>query len=679
MTTTLSTPHGTVRRALWPIGLVVLGVAAFALTAWGVAGSMSEYYGAIALSMSRTWTNFFFGAFDPAGTVTLDKIPGSFWIPALAVKIFGFSPAAVIIPNALAAVGAVLVAAFTARRLVGVTTGLLAGAIVATTPILVAVARSNQPESFFVLALSLVAWAAVRAVERASLRWYIVAGLMVALAFQTYMLEAWAVWPALAAAYLCTRQRWWRRIWHSLVAGTISLAASVVWVTVVSLIPASARPYVGGTNGNNPWEMVFGYNGLGRFSATTSDDGAYRSFTPAFSGSPSVFRLFNEQLAGQIAWLIPAAALAIVVLAVLRWRPPIVVFLGGWLVTDAVMFSVVAGMHQFYTASLAIPLALLISLAFGVARSRGLRWPRIALLATGAVTAVGVASLYSAPSPAIAWVQAALALGGIALISVERRWMRLRAVTAIVVTAGMLLTPAAWSLVTVWSPSSINPTAAGVAGIDGGPGGFGAFGGTRPGAGVGAPGAGFRADGGMRGARGLGAGATPNGTGRRAPSGAGSPFGASSTSANAALLEYLEAYRTDKTEYLVATFGAQTAASLIVESNGGSVLPIGGFDGSDSVPTLAQFQQLVADGKLTYVLGSGMGGGFGRGAFSAVGPAMQEQDGSTASAQTGRTARGAESTTTSSSTQQISEWVTANCTIVPNAPTSETLYSCAAA
>lgn len=605
-------------RALWPIGLVVLGIGAFLLTAWGVAASMSEYYAAIALSMSQSWSNFFFGAFDPAGTVTLDKIPGSFWIPALAVKVFGFSPAAVIVPNALAAVGAALIVALTARRLVGTGTGLLAGAVVATTPILVAVARSNQPESFFVLALALVVWAAVRAVERASLGWYIVAGLMIALAFQTYMLEAWAVWPALAAAYLCTRQSWWRRLWHSFVAGAISLAASVVWVAVVWAVPASARPYVGGTNGNNPWEMVFGYNGLGRFSATTSDDGAYRSFTPAFSGAPGPLRLFNEQLAGQIAWLIPAALVAVVVLIVLRWRLPIVVFLGGWLLTDAVMFSAVAGMHQFYTASLAIPLALLIAVAFGVARSRGMLWPQLALLTAAAATAVPVAMMYETPTPAVAWVQVAIALGGAALLVAETRWMRPRAVTAVVAAIGMLLTPAVWSVVTVWSPSSINPTAAGVAGMGGGPGGPGGFGATRRAGGAGAPGAaagGGAASGRTRSAPGFGGvtgtGGTSSTHGAQNGVGDGGPFSFGGSSAgNTALLSYLEAHR-DGAEYLVATFGAQTAASLIVDSDGGSVLPIGGFDGSDSVPTLSQFQQLIADGKLTYVLGTGGGGGRG--------------------------------------------------------------------
>lgn len=186
--------------------LLALAVLTLALTAWGVGGSMSEYYASITLSMGKSWPNFFFGAVDPARTVTLDKIPGSFWIPALSARLFGFSPAAVILPNALAAAAATVITAITARRWAGRTAGIVAGLVVATTPILVAVARSNQPETFFVLALALTAWAATKALERRSLGWLVLAGVFIAAGFQTYMLESWAVWPALAAAYLCTRQ-----------------------------------------------------------------------------------------------------------------------------------------------------------------------------------------------------------------------------------------------------------------------------------------------------------------------------------------------------------------------------------------------------------------------------------------------------------------------------------------
>lgn len=614
-------------------GLVVLGVAASFLTVWGIwAGSRSEYYASIALSMSQNWHNFFYGSFDPAGTVTLDKIPGSYWVPALFVRLFGFSTWAIILPNALAAVGATLLAAFTAKRLAGPTAGLVAGAVVATTPILVAVARSNQPETFFVLGLALTAWAAAKALTRRSLGWLVVAGLFVALSFQMYMLEAWAVWPALAAAYLTTRQPWVRKLWHTAVAGMISLAASLTWIVVVWLVPASQRPYIGSTLRNSPWEMVFGYNGLGRFGDSTADAAAYNSFTPPFSGDPGAFRLFTEQLAGQVAWLLPAAVLGVVVLAVLRWRPPVTVFLGVWLVTFYGMFSVVAGMHQFYTAALAVPMGLSVGLAFGVARSRGVRWAQISLVGVAAATALAIASVYGGYSMPVAIGQAVAAVLAVVLIIVGRG--RVVGVVTVVAVVAMLLTPAVWSVVTMGNPSAINPVAGGVTDMGGGAGRpGGSFGGQRDGRGAPPQGGGQGAPDGTRGG-GMQGGGMPGG---------GMPGGQGESTA---LLSYLEANR-GQADYLVATFGAQTAAGLITASGGESVLPIRGFSSADPVPTLDAFKALVADGKLQFVLAGGQGGGQGGGRAE------------------------------SSEVTNIRTWVTQNCVQVTDAATSG-LYRCSA-
>lgn len=654
------------RRTRWGWGVALLALAAAALTGWGVGASMSDYYGSIALSMSQNWSNFFFGALDPSGTVTLDKIPGSFWIPALFIKAFGFSPWATVIPNALAATASVVVTAFAARRWAGPAAGLVAGAIVATTPILVAVARSNQPETFFVLCLALTAWAATRALERRSLGWLIAAGAFVAAGFQTYMLESWAVWPALAAAYLCTRQSWRRRITHVAIAGASSLALSLVWIVIVSLIPASSRPYIGSTLANSPWEMVFGYNGLGRFGSATSDASAYHSFTPPFSGGASPFRLLNEALAGQIGWLLPTAIVAIAVLIALRFRRPLLVFGAVWFATFAAMFSVVAGMHQFYTASLSIPVALLIGTAFAFARRRRVLWAQLALPLTAAATALAIslsigASTYSVPA---ALVQCILAIGAALLILWDARRGVRRTLTTVVATVALILTPAVWSVVTVGAPNSTNPVAGGasasaIVGFSArGPAGFGGL----PGTG----GAGSFAGRGMPGGVANGAGHTrgqrPGSAAMTRPRDAAGSTGAfgglvrggsGGGSADGATISWLREHR-GSASYLVATFGAQSAASLIIDNGGDAVLPIGGFNGRDPAPTLAAFQQLITDGSLRYVLTSGgspFGGGFG-GAFSAA------------------------AATDTSMSAQIHTWVLANCTEVMDAGVTG-VYDCA--
>ncbi|MFF7681239.1 ArnT family glycosyltransferase [Microbacterium sp. NPDC007973] len=665
----VSSPRALRRPGGWTIGLAAIGLLALVLTGWQVwAGAPSEYYASIALSMSRSWSNFFFGAVDPAGTVTLDKIPGSFWIPALFVRVFGYSAWAVILPNALAAVGAALVTAVTARRLAGVRAGLVAGAIVAVTPILVAVARSNQPETFFVLGLALTAFAAVRAVQQRSAGWLIAAGALVGLSFQFYMLEAWAVWPALAAAYLCTRQSWGRRLVHLLVAGVVSLVASLWWVAIVAAIPAGSRPYIGSTLSNDPWEMVFGYNGLGRFTAT-SDSSAYESFTPPFSGDPGVLRLFNAQLAGQVAWLIPAAVVALIVLWMMRFPRPLTVLLTVWTATFVAMFSTVAGMHQFYTAALAVPLGLVVATALAVAHRAERTWPQVAIVGTAAVTALGIGLASGGYSIPVSLAQAAVAAVAIALL-LSRRGSRTLTTAAMLV--GLLLTPAVWSAVTIAHPNSINPVAGGVSEMSGA-----GFGGGMPGAGRGAggsgafPGGGAAPGGAAPGGSAAGGsaqgGAAPGGSapgsaaggssardgGAQAPGGAGDGgsnrgggAGAGAGTADTALISWLEQNAAGST-YLAATFGAQSAASLIIASDGGSFLPIGGFNGTDAVPTLDEFVALVESGQVRYVIEGQERGGGGVGSSAAA---------------------------ASSTSAQIRDWVGQNCAIDSSAPS--TVYAC---
>lgn len=654
------------RWTSWHTGLTLLCAGSAAVYLWALeASARSEYYASIALSMSKSWSNFFFGALDPAGTGTLDKIPGSYWVPALFVKVFGFSTWSIEAPNALATVAAVILIAIAVRRIAGpkfgTTAGLIAGAAFATTPIVAAVARSNQPQSFFLLTLALVLFSAVNAIQKKSLGHLVLTGVWIGLAFQTYMLEAWAVWPAVIVAYLLVDKRWMLKLRDLLIAGATSFVVSLSWIAIVSMIPASARPYIGGTYSNSAWEMVFGYNGLGRFSATTSTTGAYRSFTPPFSGSAGLFRLFNEQLAGQIAWLIPAALVGIVLLFVLRVNKSMAWMLTLWFVTFAGMFSTVAGMHQFYTSSLAIPMAAIIGVAFARARELGKAWPQLLLVWVAAVTAIVISFVYSGYLTWLPWIQIVLALATtVALLfagefGLKRTWW-----IGLIATGAMLLTPAAWMIDTINHTNTINPIAGNGNAMSGGFGGAGGPGGAGGGPGGGMPSGGFPG--------GSGSGTSTTGG---FPSGVGGPGGgtggfAGSSSSNAAVITYLKAHQGSAT-YMLATFGAQTAASYITATNGASVLPIGGFDGSDPYPTLSNFVNLVASGKLHYVLassGGGMSGGMAGGGGAGTG---------------GGTGAGAGQTQSSSSSTSsaISTWVTSNCSAVTDkAVSSSGLYYC---
>ena len=640
----------------WRIGLALLTLFTGWLYLWRLAsGARSEYYAAIAVSMSKNLSNFIFGSLDPAGTVSLDKIPGSYWIPALFVKIFGFSTWAVDAPNALAGIGAAIFIALAVRRYFGIYAGLFAGALLATTPIIAAVARSNQPQTFFLLSLAIAADRASAALKTGSKRSLIWAGVWIGLAFQTYMLEAWAVWPALIFAWLLAAPLPWKeRIKSLLIAGITSLAVSLTWIIIVTMTPATSRPYVGGTYHNSAWEMVFGYNGLGRFSATQSlssstDNPIFRSFTPPFSGTSGFARLFNNQVAGQIAWLIPTSIIAILVLGFATLRKTEFKFARGgfiffslWFITFYLMFSKVAGMHQFYTTSLAIPMAFLIPGSIKILFERKELFFKVALSLLIVGSAIWMSLVSGRYKGFYTWAPyAALVLAVVAILLVFiARSKYLKSALALAIAGSILATPTVWAADVMNRANSINPTA--------GP--------TTEGAGFGGP-AGAR----PTGARNFGLGnppalgAPPSGSfdprnfrdpnrhdqfpgGARTPlGGAGGGFG---QSADKTLISYLKLHR-EGTKYLLATFGGMSAAPFIT-ATGENVLPVGGFDGQDPSPTLDKFKELIKSGDLKYVLVGGMGGNNGNQA----------------------------------NTSTIETWVTTHCQIDSAAPSNSSIYLC---
>src|SRR5580700_8928837 len=82
-----------------PALLAVTALAALAYS-WGLDhASLEPFYGAAARSMSMSWHDFIFGAFDPNGTVTVDKLPGALWVQALAVRAFGANTWAIVMPQ----------------------------------------------------------------------------------------------------------------------------------------------------------------------------------------------------------------------------------------------------------------------------------------------------------------------------------------------------------------------------------------------------------------------------------------------------------------------------------------------------------------------------------------------------------------------------------------------------
>ena len=149
-----------------------------------------------------------FGSSDAANAITVDKTPASLWLMDISVRIFGLNPWSVLTPQALAGVAAVALLYAAVRRVSGPGAALLAGVVMALTPIAALMFRFNNPDALLVLCLVAGAYCTQRACEKGSSRWWLVAaGAAVGLGFLAKMLQAFLVLPGFIAAYVVTGHR----------------------------------------------------------------------------------------------------------------------------------------------------------------------------------------------------------------------------------------------------------------------------------------------------------------------------------------------------------------------------------------------------------------------------------------------------------------------------------------
>lgn len=358
----------------------VLLVAGLSGLAYGLQmGSTVEiFYAAAVRSMSMNWHDFVFASLDPAGTVSVDKLPGALWIQALSVHIFGVHTWAVALPQVVEGVLTVLVAYRLVRRFSGPGTALLAAALIGLAPATVSLDRGNISDTLLVLLMVLAVDSALVAVCSGRLRHLAVAGVWVGLAFQAKMIEAWLLVPALALAYLVASPLPWRlRIGQILALAAIVVVVSLSWMTFVSLTPATQRPYVDGSTDDSVFAQVFVYNGFGRVGAPSPNQELGRALDIPYLEQPapraSWNRLFTGAYGHDTGWLLPAALVLVPVeLLVLRRRPPTdvlraaVILFGAWLVVLVVVFSVTA-INPYYLGGLSPPIGVLVAVGVGLA------------------------------------------------------------------------------------------------------------------------------------------------------------------------------------------------------------------------------------------------------------------------------------------------------------------------
>ena len=627
--TTAASPSGRLRR-IWrgpdtdpawarpALFALLLATGAFYVIGLTSNGWANSFYSAAVQAGSQSWKAFFFGSSDAGNSITVDKPPASLWVMALSVRIFGLSSLSILLPEVLMGVATVGVVHATVKRCSTAAAGLLAGAVLALTPVAVLMFRFNNPEALLVLLMTLGAWLTMRSIEQGSPKWMAIVGVFIGLGFLTKALQVLLVVPFFGLGYvLFANTTLRRRIVGAIVGVGAMLLSAGWWVAIVELIPASMRPYIGGSQDNSFLSVTFGYNGLGRLNGSEvgSVGGGQRG--PG-SGTESITRLFTQTIDGQISWLLPTAALLLLAGLAFRGRRPrtdlrraAYVVWGGWLLVTGLVFSLMAGIfHEYYTVALAPAIAALVGMGACEAWDRRTHWAGRGVLAAAAGTAAGMGFWLLGRTTAYGgWLRWSVLVVGFAaallLLLTDRLPRFATAVTVGGAVAAALAGPTAYAVTTVTTPHTGSIVTAGP--NTGGPGGMGRGG--VPGGGM--PRGGFPggAPGGLAGGMpgGMPPGGFPGGSGqtggRGGANGMGGLLNASTPSA-----EVVAALRADASSYrwAAATVGSQNAAGLQLGS-GEPVMPIGGFNGSDPSPTLDEFKGYVASGDIHYFMG---GGGF---------------------------------------------------------------------
>ncbi|WP_032367531.1 glycosyltransferase family 39 protein [Rhodococcoides fascians] len=632
MTTTIERPSAaaptepaTSRR--WELlGLITLLIGTGVAYIWGLGASgwANSFYSAAIQAGSVSWKAFFFGSSDAANSITVDKPPMSLWLMSLSVRVFGLNTWAMLVPQALLGVASVALLRAVVVRRFGAAAGLLAGLVLALTPVAALMFRFNNPDALLVLLMIAAVWAMLRGVESGKTKWLLITGMFVGFGFLTKQLQVMLVVPPLALTYLIAGPpKLGTRVLQLFAALGTMIVSAGWWLLIVEFWPASSRPWVGGSQNNSILELTLGYNGLGRLSGNETG-----SVTPgggggggSMWGETGILRMFDASQGGQIAWLIPAALLLLVTGLVLRGKAPrtdaqraSLIVWGAWLLVTGLTFSFMAGIfHSYYTVALSPAVAALVGIGSVMLwRERQRLWVRIAMALAVASTVALAWVLLGRSASFVPWLKWAILVVGVvavvALLIPALTRGRLAAVAILAVMFAGLAGPTAYAVDTIGTPHTGSIVSAGP---NTGMRGFGGMGEGRRGQG-GLPGGmqlppGAQMPAGMQPPAGLPgqAGQLPGGAEMGMGGGMGGLLeGSTPTAEVTAMLEQDAGSYT----WVAAAIGANTAAGYQLATED-PVMPVGGFNGTDPSPTLAEFQQYVADGRIHYFIGGGGMGG----------------------------------------------------------------------
>ena len=619
------------RSPLEKYALPLVLVATGALYLFGALhnGMANSYYAAAVQAASHDWTAWLFGSLDSANYVSVDKPPLATMVMGLSARIFGFSSFSMLLPSVLTGVGSVWMVYAAVKRTFGFKSAILAAVTLALTPVAALMFGFNNPDAILTLLLTASAYAFLRSLEgKRLLLWLGLAGLFTGLAFNTKMLQGLMVLPAMVVVYLVfARPPLVTRCLHLLFAGVITTVSTLWWSVLVWLTPASHRPWVGSTNDNNIWSLIFGYNGFGRLlgnghggaGGAPGGMGAVTQYVPTatsvanqaptsatmpspppggghgpggsgFGGETGVLRIFNSDFGPNIGWLLLFSLLGGgLLLWILRKTPRTnrarasVIFWLMWLLIHIVIFSMTSGtIHPYYVVVMAPAVAALVGISLPFAWGAYTRRKPYATMLPLMVAATVIVSVimlgYSNTWPWLTWlvlVVGIIGAGGL-LINLYKPSKSLLAAAGTMSIIACIAAPISYTFATVnvahtGSIPTAGPTSTAMQGSNN-----------------------------------------------------------EQSQADSVLVNYLLAHQGSAT-WLVATGSANDSAAIQITS-GQPVMAVGGFNGSDTPLTLEQFKQLVRDGKVRYYAISSRGPGGGQ--------AQTTSAGGSANAETTRTQTG---------------------------------------
>ncbi len=583
-----------------PLCVILCVAAVFRLWNLSDTGVGNLYYAAAAKSMGETWSNFLYGAFDPAGFVTLDKPPFAIWVQVAFTKVLGFNWAGLHLPQVIEGLLAILLTYFITRSAIqgksGHVAALIAAAIVAVNPANVTIDRSNLPDSCLLLVLLCAGVALLSAISHASFKRLSLCMVLVGIGFGIKMIAAFLVLPVFYGLYLiCAPIRIRCRLLHLSAATVLVFGVSLAWPVMVDFTPAHMRPYVGDTSNNSAISLAFGMFGFDRFTGKsqppmqqTSDADTLESallqgalqppngpmnepFT-AQGGRPGPLRLINRDMIGYISWFTPLTIVGFLIYirttlakstirsSLQTCETQVVLFWAMWLGVHAVVFSLSnSPIHPYYLNMLSPAIGGLVGICIvhGIQHMQSAAITRFMLIAGILLTALWNAHIVFHYSDWAIWcmpiiaVACMISLAGLTIPKLAQN----HEISLKLVTAGvfmLLITPALWASTAIIESGGRMVPIADPELLD------------------------YRVD------------PQLNITNRQAVN---------------KLVSFLKSDLQSQAikPYLLTVQNIHFAAPIIVET-GDAVMPYGGFTGTDPILTVEAFEDLVECGKIRYVL-----------------------------------------------------------------------------